>query len=70
MQYELWARSRETKVYEWIQSFQDESQFYYMLDLVDQSLYSEAMIVQTEWKQMPRYVMHVEYEEVKQLVRR
>ena len=70
MQYELWARSRETKVYEWIQSFQDESQFYYMLDLVDSELYSEAMIVQTEWKQQPRCIMCIELEEVKTLGRK
>ena len=60
MQYELWARSRETKVYEWLQSFTDENQFYFMLDQVDPDVYYEAMIVQTEWKQEPRCIMYVE----------
>lgn len=70
MQYELWARSRESKVYEFLQPFTDENQFFYMLDQVDPEIYYEAMIVQTEWKQMPRCIMYIELTQNKALTKR
>ena len=62
MQYEVWGRSRESKVYEFIDKFLDEQQKYYMLDLVDPEVYSEAMIIRTEWQQMPSCVLYKELE--------
>lgn len=63
MQYELWARNRETKVYEWLQTFFEESQFYFMLDQVDSTYYSEAMIIGREWQQQPRCLLYVDLKE-------
>ena len=57
MQYELWARSRETKVYEFIKAFQDKNQSYCLLDQVDPNFYCEAIILLTEWQQQPKCVM-------------
>ena len=58
------------QIYSFIVSFLFGCCFYYMLDLVDSELYSEAMIVQTEWKQQPRCIMCIELEEVKTLGRK
>lgn len=63
MQYELWARNRETKVYEWLQTFFEENQFYFMLDQVDSTYYSEAMIISREWQQQPRCLLYVDLKE-------
>lgn len=63
MRYELWGRSRETKVYEFIEAFQDEQQKFYMMDQVDQEVYYEAMILLTEWKQEPRLIMYQEFKD-------
>lgn len=67
MQYELWGRSRETKVYEFIEAFQDENQKYYMLDKIDPEIYYEAMILLTDWKKEPRLIMYQEYKEEKSI---
>lgn len=63
MQYELWGRKRETKRYEFIEAFQDEQQKFYMIDKIDPEIYYEAMIVRTEWQQMPSLVMYKEYDD-------
>ena len=44
--YELWGRNRTTKQYEMITRFDDDRQFYFMLDQVDKEKYYEAMIMQ------------------------
>lgn len=67
MQYELWARSKETKQYQHLQNFYDEIQKYYMLDSVDRDLYYEAMVIRTEWQQPPALVMYVEFPKAKTL---
>jgi len=73
MQYELWARSRETKQYQFLEPFQDEVQKFYMIDKVDPELYYEAMIVKTDWGKMPECVMYkelkIEQHKVKKLTR-
>ena len=44
--FELWAKSKKTKKYELIRPFDDERQFYFMIDSVNPEYYSEAMIMQ------------------------
>lgn len=68
MQFELWGRSRESKVYEFIESFQDEKQKYFVLDKVDQDVYYEAMIVKTDFNTLPVCIMYKEYDKEKQLI--
>ena len=48
--------------YELIEIFQDEQQKFYMLDKINPDFYSEAMIVRTEWQQMPSCVMYKEFD--------
>lgn len=67
MQYELWARSRETKKDHMLAIFYDEIQKYYMIDTVDQDLYQDAMVLKTEWQQQPECVMYVEFPKPKVL---
>ncbi len=43
--YELKGRNRTTKRYDKLKTFEDKKQFHYMLDQVDKSKYSEAMIL-------------------------
>lgn len=67
MQFEVWARNRETKKYERLFTFEDEIQKYYKLDCVDRELYTEAMIVKTEWQKMPEAIMFQEFPKNKEL---
>lgn len=70
MQYEVWARSRESKVYEFIEAFQNEQQKYYLLDQLDPEVYYEAMILKTEWNQIPVCILFKEITQGKVLRRR
>lgn len=56
--FELWARNRDTKRYERLCQFNDDRQFYFMLDQVDRSKYYEAMITQDQ-----HCLMYVEFKE-------
>lgn len=70
MQFEVWARNRETKKYERLFTFEDEIQKYYKLDCVDRELYTEAMIVKTEWQKMPEAIMFQEFPKNRELNKR
>lgn len=60
MRYELFARSRETKVYEFQDSFTDEKERYYRIDCLDSDLYDEAIILITEFKQEPKLDLYID----------
>lgn len=60
MQYELWARSRESKVYEFQDSFTNESEKYYRIDTVDTEVYDEAMVLITDFDKEPKMVLYQE----------
>lgn len=60
MQYELWARSKQTKVYEFIDSFTDPQMKWSKMDEIDTDVYYEAMIVKTDYNEMPRLETYVE----------
>lgn len=45
MKLELWARSRETKQYEWLKDFYDYNNIDFEMDQVDSNLYSEIMVI-------------------------
>ena len=71
MQYELWARSKETKVYEFIDSFTNVNEKWSKMDLIDTDLYYEVMIVQTDFKSMPRLETYIDLDKKpKSLVKR
>lgn len=72
MQYEVWGRSRETKVYEFIDSFTNINDKYSKLDLVDIDVYYEAMIVRTDYNELPRLEMYLELDKLpeKQKIKR
>ena len=59
MRYELFARSRETKVFEFQDSFTDEKERYYRIDTVDTDLYDEAIILITEFRQEPKLDLYI-----------
>lgn len=46
--FELWARRITTRNYEYITSFDDEKQKFYMMDQLDKSVYYEAMIIRNQ----------------------
>ena len=60
MQYELWARSRETGVYEFQDSFTNEQEKFYRIDTVDTEVYNEAMILQTDYGKEPKCDLFVD----------
>lgn len=60
MQYELWAKSRESGVFEFQDSFTDEKEKYYRLDTVDTELYKEAMVIITDFKTEPKLELYVD----------
>ena len=62
--YELWGRNRETKRYELITRFNDDRQFYFMLDQVDKDKYYEAMVLQDQ-----HLIMYVDIKKPKTLKR-
>ena len=43
--FNLWARKREKPDFEYITTFENECQKYYMVDTLDESVYKEAIIV-------------------------
>lgn len=43
--YEIWGRRKDNKRYEFLWSFDDENQKFFMIDQVDSTIYSEVMIV-------------------------
>lgn len=46
--FELWAKRITTRRYEYITSFDDERQKFYMMDRLDRNIYSEAMILNNQ----------------------
>ena len=60
MQYELWARTRESKVYEFQDSFTDEKEKYYRIDTVDTEIYDEAMVLVTDYGKEPKLDVYVD----------
>lgn len=60
MQYELWARSRESKVYEFQDSFTNENEKYYRIDTVDTEVYDEAIVLITDYNKEPKLELYVE----------
>lgn len=60
MQYELWARTRESKVYEFQDSFTDEKEKYYRIDTVDTEIYDEAMVLVTDYGKEPKLDIYVD----------
>lgn len=64
MQYELWGRSKETKVYEFIDSFTNSAERYSKLELVDPDVYYEAMIVKTDFNEMPRLETYISLDNI------
>ena len=60
MQYELWARSRETKVYEFQDSFTDRNERDYRIDTVDREVYNEAMVLITDIGKEPKLDMYID----------
>ena len=48
--YKLWARSRKTTKYEWLNDFWDKRQFHFECDTVDKDKYSEVMITDESGK--------------------
>ena len=56
--FELWAKKRRYPKYEYITSFEHEEQKYYMIDQLDRSIYSEAMIIKNQ-----QCTMYREFEE-------
>lgn len=60
MQYELWARTRESKIYEFQDSFTDEKEKYYRIDTVDTELYDEAMVLVTDYGKEPKLDIYVD----------
>lgn len=60
MRYELWARSRESGVFEFQDSFTDEKEKYYRLDTVDTELYKEAMVLITDINKTPVLDLYVD----------
>ena len=43
--FEIWGRRRDNLRYEFLWSFDDENQKFFMIDQVDSTIYSEVMIV-------------------------
>lgn len=43
--YNLYARKREKPEFEYITTFNNEEQKYYMVDLLDEDIYKEAIVV-------------------------
>lgn len=60
MQYELWARSRETKVYEFQDSFTDKKERDYRIDTVDTEVYNEAMVLITDYGKEPKLDLYID----------
>ena len=60
MQYELWARTRESKIYEFQDSFTDENEKYYRIDTVDTEIYDEAMVLVTDYGKEPKLDIYVD----------
>lgn len=57
--YEVWGRNKRTMRYEYLWSFDDERQKYFMLDQVDKSIYYEVMILEN--KELKMYYENKEY---------
>lgn len=60
MQYELWARSRETKVYEFQDSFADKKERDYKVDCVDTDIYDEAVVLITDYNKEPKLDLYID----------
>lgn len=63
--YELKGRNRKTKKYDKLRTFEDKRQFHYMIDQVDESKYSEAMIL----NETGGVEMYVELKQPKTLIK-
>lgn len=60
MQYELWARSRESGVYEFQDSFQNKQERDYRIDTVDREVYNEAMVLITDYGKEPKLDLYID----------
>ena len=60
MQYELWARSRETKIYEFQDSFTNKNERDYRIDTVDTDLYDEALVLITDYNKEPKLDLYID----------
>ena len=60
MQYELWARTRESKIYEFQDSFTDKKERYYRIDTVDTEVYDEAVVLVTDYGKEPKLDIYVD----------
>lgn len=46
--FELWARRNDTRRYEYITSFDNENQKYYLINQLDKSIYYEVVVMENE----------------------
>lgn len=46
--FELWARRNDTRRYEYITSFDNENQKYYLIDQLDKSVYYEVVVMDNQ----------------------
>lgn len=60
MQYELWARSRESGIYEFQDSFTNKQERDYRIDTVDRDVYSEAMVLITDYGKEPKLDVYID----------
>lgn len=60
MQYELWARSRESGVFEFQDSFTNKEERDYRIDTVDREVYKEAIILETDYNKEPKCSLYVD----------
>ncbi len=69
MQCELWARKKpgyetNSSSFEKICEFQDEKESYYIIDLLDSNIYSEAIVLKTDWQVEPSVVIYKDFREL------
>lgn len=57
--FEVWGRNKRTMRYEYLWSFDDERQKYFMIDQVDKSIYYEVMILENQ--ELKMYYENKEY---------
>ena len=60
MQYELWARSRESGVYEFQDSFTNKQERDYRIDTVDREVYNEAVVLITDYGKEPKLDLYID----------
>lgn len=60
MQYELWARSRESGVYKFQDSFTNKQERDYRIDTVDREVYNEAVVLITDYGKEPKLDVYID----------